>query len=142
MRAIRKKYKDKDFKLTPQRLAVLKCLDKNTSHPGAEDIYKAIKERCLTVSLSTVYNTIDILKKRGEIMEITIDPQKKHFDPNPEPHHHIICTKCRKIADIFEDYSALLTIPDTIKKEFTVTGLHVDFYGICKKCDTKKRGIL
>ncbi|MBI5493129.1 MAG: transcriptional repressor [Deltaproteobacteria bacterium] len=136
MEQIIKKYKGKGFKLTPQRLAILKFLEGNTNHPTAEDIYVEIKKKYPTVSFATVYNTVEALRERGEILEITIDPERKHFDPNPTPHHHIICSKCKKLGDIFVDYSEALRLglPENITKEYTVTGNHVDFYGVCKNC--------
>jgi len=128
------RYKGKGFKLTPQRIAILKFLEGNTAHPTAEDIYTEIRKKNPTISFATVYNTVQALKDRGELLEITIDPERKHFDPNPEPHHHIICSRCRKIADIFVDYSEALKLPEEVLDKFSPMGNHVDFYGICKEC--------
>lgn len=134
MEKIISRYKGKGFKLTPQRMAILKFLEGNTDHPTAENIYKEIKKKYPTVSFATVYNTVQALKERGEILEITIDPERKHFDPNPEPHHHIMCTRCKKIGDIFVDYSEALKLPEPVLEEYKTTGNHIDFYGICKEC--------
>lgn len=134
MQHIIKKYKSKGLKLTPQRLAILRFLEGNTSHPTAEEIYSEIKKDHPTVSFATVYNTIEALKSRGLVSEITIDPQRKHFDPNPAPHHHIICTACNRISDVMADYSGTLTPPADILDEFIVTGNHVDFFGVCAVC--------
>lgn len=133
------RYKSTGFKLTPQRIAILKILEGNTNHPTAEDIYKELKKKYPTVSFATVYNTIQALAERGELLEITIDPQRKHFDPNPKPHHHIMCTVCKKISDIFMDYSHALNLPTEIHEEYCVLGNHVDFYGICSECRTDKK---
>lgn len=138
MERIIDRYKGKGFKLTPQRLAILQYLEGNTSHPTAEDIYRNIKKVYPTVSFATVYNTLEALRERGELLEITIDPQRKHFDPNPNPHHHIICSVCRKIGDVFTDYTKVLILPEEITGEFDVTGNHIDFYGVCKDCRDKK----
>jgi len=137
MERILRKYRGKGFKLTPQRIAILKFLDGNTHHPTAEDIYTEIKKKYPTVSFATVYNTVQALKDRGDILEITIDPQRKHFDPNPSPHHHIMCTACGKIGDVFTDYSKALLLPEEVTSEFHVTGNHVDFYGVCAACRRK-----
>lgn len=128
------RYRGKGFKLTPQRIAILKFLDGNTNHPTADDIYTEIRKKNPTVSFATVYNTVQTLKDRGELLEITIDPERKHFDPNPEPHHHIICSRCKKIGDIFVDYSEALKLPEDVLGKFSPMGNHVDFYGICKDC--------
>jgi len=139
MKKIIAKYRKRDFKLTPQRLAILKYLDGNTSHPTADDIFTNIKKAYPTVSFATVYNTLQALKEKGEILEVTIDYEKRHYDPNTAPHHHIICTECNKISDVFKDYSDSLMLPNEILKEFKTIRNHIDFYGICKECQ-KERG--
>lgn len=137
MERIVRKYRGKGFKLTPQRIAILKFLDGNTNHPTADDIYTEIKKKYPTVSFATVYNTVQALRDRGELLEITIDPERKHFDPNPSAHHHIMCTGCGKIGDVFFDYSKSLGLPEEVTREFAVTGNHIDFYGVCSNCRAK-----
>lgn len=134
MQRIIHKYKGQGFKLTPQRLAILKYLEGNASHPTADDIYTDIKKTYPTVSFATVYNTIDALCKRGDVKELTIDPGRKRFDPDTTPHHHIICKSCNSIVDVHVDYSASLKLPQHIRRDYTLEGNHVDFYGICKAC--------
>ena len=91
------------LKLTPQRLAILDFLDGNSSHPSAEEVFSAVKEKYPTMSFATVYNTLDILKQRGDLLELTIDPYRKHYDPDTRSHHHILCSKCGKIGDVFDE---------------------------------------
>lgn len=126
------KYQDSGLRLTPQRLAILDYLDGNRCHPSAEDIYKAILNRFPTMSFATVYNTLKTLGQKGNVLELTIDADKKRFDPNTEPHHHLICVKCKLIVDIHNEYK--LTIPSSDKVGFEIIGSHVEFYGICPKC--------
>lgn len=129
------KYKDIGLKLTPQRLAILAYLEGNKKHPSAEDVYSAVIRKFPTMSFATVYNTLDTLKQKGELQELTIDPAKKRFDPDTSPHHHLICTKCKFIVDIFVDYK--LDIPEDVKGKFHMTGNHIEFYGLCPACSGK-----
>ncbi|MBI5180761.1 MAG: transcriptional repressor [Nitrospirae bacterium] len=130
-----KKYREKGLKQTPQRLAILGFLDGNTDHPSAEDIYNAVSKRFPTMSFATVYNTLERLKQRGELLELTINAEKKHFDPNTKPHHHLMCIECKKIVDIFSDFK--LEVPVTDKKGFEIIANHIGFYGVCPRCKTK-----
>ncbi len=132
------KYRETGLKLTPQRLAILEYLDGNTSHPSAEDIYEAVRERFPTMSFATVYNTLEALRKRGQILELTIDPDRKRYDPNIHPHNHLICLRCKTIVDIETDFD--IPIPDEAGKMFDVLGNHVEFYGICQNCKTSMKG--
>ncbi len=128
------KFRGLGFKLTPQRIAILTFLDGNTGHPTAEEIFAAVRQEYPTVSFATVYNTLQALSDRGQLTEVTIDPERKHFDPNTDPHHHAMCSECEKIVDVFVDYSETLSLPDTVSGEFNVTGNHVEFYGVCGDC--------
>lgn len=140
MEKIIAKYKDKGLRLTPQRIAILKYLDGNTSHPTADNIYRDLKQKNPTLSFATVYNTLQTLREHGEVMEITIDPVRKHYDPNTSPHHHVICISCNDLWDVFVDYSDVLKLPSNVAKGIKTVGVHVDFYGLCKNCQKEERG--
>jgi Fur family transcriptional regulator, peroxide stress response regulator len=129
------KYKELGLKLTPQRLSILSFLEDNTSHPTAEDIYRHVSKRFPTMSLATVYNTLETLKKKGELREITIDAAKRHFDPDVRLHHHALCNECKKIVDVFADFDLSPAAKEL--SGFNITGSHVEFYGLCADCRDK-----
>ncbi|SPQ00220.1 Peroxide-responsive repressor PerR [Candidatus Sulfobium mesophilum] len=130
------KYKDIGVKLTPQRLAILDYLEGNTSHPSAEDVYRVLLDKFPTMSLATVYNTLDTLRLKGRIIALSIDPEKKRFDPNTKPHNHLICIKCKKVVDVDKTFSLGLT--DDEAPDFEIMGHHIEFYGICSSCKTEE----
>jgi Fur family peroxide stress response transcriptional regulator len=135
MKQALKKGFGKGFKRTPQRLAILDYLAGNTMHPSAEDVYRAVTKKHFSLSFATVYNTLNTLAQAGAVRELTIDADRKRYDPNTEPHHHLICLKCRKIIDVFEDIP--VGKPKCIEKRFSVFGNHVEFYGQCPACKKK-----
>jgi Fur family peroxide stress response transcriptional regulator len=120
------------IKLTPQRLAILSYLYSITGHPSAEDIYKAVSKKFPTMSFATVYNTLDALHEKGCLQILTIDPDKKRYEPNCTPHHHIICVKCKSIVDIQGEFKFKLNQRKI--KGFDLLGSQIEFYGICNKC--------
>jgi len=124
--------KDYGFRMTPQRMAILDFLEGNTSHPSAEEIYQAVLQKYPMISFATVYNTLEALRKNGKVWELNIDDDRKRYDPNTHSHHHLLCTKCRKIVDIHYDFD--LRFPDEQTQGFKVTGSHVEFYGLCQDC--------
>jgi len=128
-------YRKLEIKLTPQRLAILKYLENNKEHPSAADVYEAVSKNFPTMSLATVYNTLKALKRRNNISELSIDPDKKRFDPDTENHHHLICVMCKRIVDVQCEFP--LHVPEADRHGFLVTGNHVDFYGLCPKCKNK-----
>lgn len=126
------KYRHLQLKLTPQRIAILKYLEGNKKHPSAEDIYKAVTKEFPTMSFATVYNTLEALKTRGNVQELKIDSGKKRYDPDTSKHHHMICTKCSHIVDIFKDFR--ITLPENLANGFEVMSNSIEFFGICEKC--------
>ena len=125
-------YRSLKIKLTPQRLAILGFLEGNKSHPSAEDIYKSVLKQFPTMSFATVYNTLEALRGKGVLKELTIDPGKKRYDPNNSSHHHLICTNCNKVVDITKDFK--LSVSEEMTQGFEIQDKHIEFYGICKKC--------
>ena len=126
------------LKRTPQRLAILEYLDGNSSHPSAEEIYRAVSKKYRSMSFATVYNTLHALAQSGGVRELTIDPDRKRYDPNTSRHHHCLCISCGKIIDVSEDLA--IEDPKEASRDFTVIGSHVEFYGHCTACRKKRKG--
>ena len=129
------RYREIGFKLTPQRIAILDFLEGNRGHPSAEDVYKAVVDKFPTMSFATVYSTLQTLKERGRVVELAVEPGKKRFDMGREPHHHLVCTACRRIVDLHRPYKLSLSIKE--RAGFEITGNHVEFYGLCPSCKKK-----
>jgi Fur family peroxide stress response transcriptional regulator len=117
---------------TPQRMAILDFLEASRSHPSAEDIHRALSPRFPTMSLSTVYNALKAFRREGRINEITSEPGKSRFDPEPAPHHHLVCLVCRKIVDCRRDFAIRLAPRDA--QGFKIVRSQVDFFGYCPDC--------
>ncbi|MGC8756761.1 MAG: Fur family transcriptional regulator [bacterium] len=131
------RYKRLKIKLTPQRVAILDYLEGNKTHPSAEDVYKHISRRFPSMSFATVYNILNTLTRYGLIKELSIDPDKKRFDPNVHNHHHLMCIRCGKIIDINMDYK--LDLPEEALNGFKLIDNQIVFYGICADCIKKEK---
>lgn len=121
-----------NFRLTPQRMAIMECLQGNRDHPSAEDIFRQVKQTLPTISLATVYNTLDLMRERGIVSELTIDSRRRRYDPDTGPHHHLLCRCCGKILDICRQVD--ITLTNLEKGGFVVEGNHIEFYGTCPEC--------
>lgn len=134
-----KNFRELGIKLTPQRIAIMDYLSGNKDHPSAEDIFISVADKFPTMSFATVYNTLLELKKRGALTELTIDPDRKRYDPSTEPHNHLICTACKRVVDISVDYK--LEVPAELRTNFEITGNHIEFYGICRECKKEQNSV-
>ena len=91
--------KERDFRLTPQRVELVRLIASSEGHPSAAQLYARIKRQFPTMSHATVYKTLALLKDMGQVLEIDLRDDS-HYDGNrPQPHPHLICIKCNKIVD-------------------------------------------
>jgi Fur family peroxide stress response transcriptional regulator len=91
------------FRLTPQRMAVLRVLSADTGHPTVEQVYDRVRTDYPTTSLATIYKTIDMLKGIGEVLELSVGESHRYDGRDPRPHPHLICEVCGTISDLTLD---------------------------------------
>ena len=137
MRQTQKNESTRRFKRTPQRIAILEYLEGNKDHPSAEDIFRVVSKKHQSMSFATVYNTLNTLTQAGSLRELTIDPERKRYDPNISCHHHFICVLCDAIVDIPGEIG--VELPKEMVEQFTLLGNNVQFYGYCPTCEKKKK---
>lgn len=129
------KLKNRNFRLTPQRLAVLEILANSAEHPSVAQIHAEVLRRFPTTSLATVYKTVLLLKELNEVLELGFADGSNRYDGlKPEAHPHVICTRCRRIMD-----PELATLKDLNTEMEAKTGYRIqhhrmDFFGLCPEC--------
>ena len=97
--------KANDFRITPQRLAVLRVLATGEGHPTVERIYETVRAEFPTTSIATVYKTVSLLKQLDEVLELGFPDGSNRYDGHkPYPHPHVICTRCN--PHLFFSYRA------------------------------------
>ncbi|PXF59721.1 MAG: transcriptional repressor [Deltaproteobacteria bacterium] len=129
------KLKEHGFRVTPQRLAVLKILATSLEHPSVEMIFEYVKTDFPTTSLATIYKTVNLLKDLGEVVELDFSGQSNRYDGNkPYPHPHLICTKCKSVVD--PEIENLTELAQQVAKKtgYQILTHRVDFFGICPNC--------
>ena len=129
----------KGFKLTVQRLEILSLLARDMTHPGAGDIYRKVRKRVPQISMSTVYYTLDMMKKEGLIHEIEFYDRDNRYDVNVSHHINLICKKCGRIEDLSGGIS-LSYMQIQQKTEFQPVAMRYEYYGYCKECRRKRPG--
>jgi Fur family peroxide stress response transcriptional regulator len=136
MKEILERLRQKGVTLTPQRMAIAEFVSKSTDHPTVDDIHQAIHKRYPTMSVATVYSTLELLKEFGEVQELSIRKRGKAcFDPNPELHHHLLCRRCGKIVHIdFAHPSDCPLITREGIKGCRIEEVQAYLYGVCSEC--------
>ncbi len=130
--------RQKRYKLTAQRLEIIRTLASERSHPGAMDIFRLVRQRVPKVSISTVYYTLEMLKKEGLIGELEFYDRDNRYDVNVSNHINLICKECGKI----EDFTRELPFSSEAIEELTgfrPLGMRFEYYGYCKGCRDRRR---
>jgi Fur family peroxide stress response transcriptional regulator len=133
------KLRDNGYKITPQRLAIVKILAKSEGHPCVENIHDQIKKDFPTMSLATVYKNIILIKSLGEVLELGFPDGSNRYDGNrPFSHPHVICIKCKKIVDADLDSLDGMKKEVSLETHFKILNHRLDFFGICSDCMAEK----
>lgn len=129
--------REHDFRLTAQRMELVRLVASSEGHPNATQLYDKVKVRFTTMSLATVYKTLARLKEINQVLEIGLRDDS-HYDGNrPDPHPHLACNKCNRIVD--GDFN----LPqEAIQHLELATGYQVHshqvmFFGVCPDCQEK-----
>jgi Fur family peroxide stress response transcriptional regulator len=133
------KLKTRHFRITPQRLAILRILASSEGHPSVERIYEQVKVNFATTSLATIYKTVILLKRLNEVLELGFPDGSNRYDGNkPYPHPHIICTRCKRITDPDLGSMTQFVAEAAQKTGYKILDHRLDFFGICPDCQGKE----
>ena len=120
------------LKATPQRMAVVEYMDGIRGHPSAEDVHREIKKAHPTVSLSTVYKTLDLLRERGMVFEVYTGSGSR-YEGRGEIHVNLVCERCGRIDDLGGEF-----VHDLLGWASKSTGYKIhgspQMMGICGQC--------
>ena len=126
---------DKGYRLTPQRMMVLDVLHKTDDHISAEEIFKEVKASYPYANISTVYRTLELLKKLDLVTEIDMgDGCIRYHLLEKGHHHHLICNKCGKVVDLPESFLKELKVKLADKYDFEADIKHMAVFGTCSDC--------
>jgi len=129
--------REKGFKVTPQRLAIYKILTMTKEHPSAEMIFSQLQPSYPTMSLATVYKTVDILREIGMIQVLNAGEDSFRYDADTSDHPHVRCMECGRVDDLNDiDFSDFV---DAVAKttSYRLTGQQFYFYGVCPDCQKR-----
>jgi len=122
-------------RITSQRTLILEVIRQGERHPDADEVYRLAREKQPRLSLSTVYRTLQTLKKLGLIEELHFDEEHHYYEMKSSiEHHHLVCVGCGKVVEF--EYLLSHKMKDDISHEkgFEVTGVEVRMTGYCPTC--------
>ena len=127
------------LRVTSQRALILEIIRHGRGHLDADEIYRRAREKQPRLSLSTVYRTLQTLKKLGLVEELHFDEEHHHYEVKPSAeHHHLVCIGCGKVVEFKCPLSKEVKDDVSREKDFEVTEVEVQMRGYCPKCRQKK----
>lgn len=126
------------YRATPQRRAILSgMLSAGRANASAEEICRRARGACPSVNLATTYRTLELLGRLGMVRRLTYGDGRSVFCPNPRPHYHGTCLRCRVVIDIPRGRTARLLAPELTRLTddgFVIVDHRIEFSGYCADC--------
>jgi len=88
---------------TLQRIIVLDYLLNTDKHPSVEDIYKDLEKQYPSITLSTIYNIVELFARKGIIRKLYTANGPARYDARLDPHFHIYDEQTKQIYDLADD---------------------------------------
>ena len=128
------------LKLTPQRMAIVRELAGDCTHPTAQELFERLQPAFPTMSFATVYNTLDALAKLGLVGSLRLGSAVR-FDPNTALHHHAVCDGCGAVVDLplVSGGAPASAIKKSIEAAEAASGFEIrveerTYRGLCSRC--------
>lgn len=131
--------KEKDFRLTPQREAILRILlSGEINHMTAEEIYTVTRDKNPEIGLATVYRTLDLFENLGIVSRLDFCEGGRKYELSSDKerhyHHHLVCLSCGEIIEFNEDLLDDLEDRIASQSKFKITDHSLRFFGYCQGC--------
>ena len=123
--------------VTPQRIAIYRAVLEADDHPTPELLYQRVRPSMPSLSLATIYKVLDALAKLGMVKEVDVSGDSKRYDANLDQHHHLICSRCKKVNDLYDERFDTIALPKRLQG-FVAQSLAVQVFGLCSTCVQKE----
>jgi len=130
------KLRQRGYKLTPQRRAVLDVIATSQEHLTPAAIYERVQQEHPGTGLVTVYRTLDILAELGAICEVNPEGSSRSYSIRRTPghHHHLVCSRCGAVVDFTGRHLEKLEQRLSQETGFKIEDHLLEFVGLCQKC--------
>ena len=130
----------KGLKNTKNRNFLFAVLEDTEVPLTAEDIYLKLREKGVSINLSTVYRILDVFVSKELITRSSSSDNKKNIYElyKQENKHRLVCISCKKVQTL--NKCPLEKFEKELEKEinFDITSHKLELYGYCQECKNKK----
>ncbi|MFC1892531.1 Fur family transcriptional regulator [Chloroflexota bacterium] len=127
-------------RITSQRALILDIIHRGQGHLDADEIHRQARKKQPRLSLSTVYRTLQALKKRGLIEELHFDDAHHHYEAKPNTeHHHLVCLGCGQVTEFQYPISRLVKRNVGEARDFAIVDNEIRITGYCARCRQSRK---
>jgi len=129
------KLSKRGYRLTPQRMMILSAIENSDDHISPEEIYAQVAAKYPRVNISTVYRTLELLKRLGLVTETDLGGGRvRYHSVEKGHHHHLVCRQCGAIIDL--DEALLSPLKSALRREYKFSAdlRHLAIFGRCANC--------
>lgn len=126
-------------RFTRQRQAVLEVVQHSSDHPDAARIYDDVRRIVPSISLGTVYRSLEALVSEGHLLQIQQPGMPTRYDARLENHAHFVCNSCGQVVDVLTNLPDLVPLAAAFLPKFEISTAQVEFHGQCSECATRAR---
>jgi Fur family transcriptional regulator, peroxide stress response regulator len=125
--------------VTPQRLAVIQALLTAENHPSTDELCATVRRTHPHVSLATVHRILEQFCEVGEARKVTLLHDVARYDGNIEPHHHVLCVRCRRVNDIEIPAVDKLLEGTPNLGQFMLLRCSLEIEALCRQCQLAEK---
>lgn len=135
---LQEKLQSHGVKATHQRMVIYRSLIETTTHPTVDWVYESIKKEYPSISLATVYKTLEKFIENGLLRKVKSEDGKTRYDANLAKHDHIYAENTHEIID-FRDEELQRLIKKYLQsaeiENFEVKDIQIQINGSIKDAD-------
>lgn len=122
---------------THQRQVIYEAVVAMPGHYSPENVYSQVRQRTPSISLATVYKNLRLFVEHGLLREVSPHASTLLVEGNLEPHHHLVCTRCKAVQDVEGDFIDYKKLSRRAPRGFDLTQPLVEVFGLCRRCRAK-----
>lgn len=123
------------LKMTGQRKTILKILEEAGDHPSVELVYERAKAADPSISMATVYRTLNLLDELGMVTRHDFKENFSRFEINLDHHHHLIDVESGEVVEFQNEEIEKMKQDIARKLGYELVECRLELYGrkIAKK---------
>lgn len=128
--------KKQGLRNTRQREEILDAFLSSGGHITVDELFDKVRKKDSSIGYATVHRNLNLFLEAGLAEEIKIGKEKTRYEQMHmrEHHDHLICLKCGRFIEVFDENIEKLQNRLAEEKEFIPVRHKLEIYGYCKKC--------